>query len=457
MNTEQDRSGALEKTGGIPLVAPVCYLAIILYGSFIPFRLRQISLLEAWQRFVDLPYLQLGAASRADWIANILLYVPLALLLAAWLEERSGRSALKRIGTGSLVFVVCLFVAVFVEFTQVFIAPRTVSMNDLIAEMIGAILGLLVWFFGWGQLRNLWGKIRSGGDDALQGMFVAYFACYLLMAFFPYDVLVSWNEWQSKLAGGHWGWLWAGDLGPFKRIVLNGVEIAAAVPFGFWIGLRIRQWRSALKRAVVFGLTLGIGIEVLQIGLASGVTQGMSVVTRAVGVVAGAVFLLFLEQGKLRFLRPWIRPAILFLLLPYLFILVYVNGWFGSDLLGLKEGTGKFSWQMLLPFYFHYFTTETRAVVSVLVFFFLYFPMGLAGFAWDFINRRIAFRARKFVFPAFFLACFLELGKFFLQGKHPDFTNVLLAVLASWIGYKVARWFVGMMQKRFELFPFRAR
>ncbi len=259
------------------------------------------------------------------------------------------------------------------------------------------------------------------------------------------------------MAGEHWGWLWAGNAGLFRRIVFCGIEITSVAPFGFWVGYRIGEWRPALQRAIGFGLTLGIGIEVLQVGLASGVTQGMSVVTRVVGVLAGTIFLFFLKEGKLRFLLPLIRPAILLLLVPYCFFLVYVNGWLGSDFVGLKEGLGKFSWHMLLPFYFHYFSTETRAVASALVFFSLYFPIGLAGYSWNSSNLRVAFQGRKFVFLAFFLSTFLEVGKLFLKGRHPDFTNILLAVLATWIGFHSTRWFVGMIQKRFDLSAFGTR
>jgi hypothetical protein len=47
-------------------------LAGVAYTSLIPFQLKPIPLGEAWARFEAIPYLTLGAQSRADWIANIL-------------------------------------------------------------------------------------------------------------------------------------------------------------------------------------------------------------------------------------------------------------------------------------------------------------------------------------------------------------------------------------------------
>lgn len=38
--------------------------------------------------------------------------------------------------------------SVLVEFIQVYVAPRTVSKNDIISESVGIITGALVWAFG---------------------------------------------------------------------------------------------------------------------------------------------------------------------------------------------------------------------------------------------------------------------------------------------------------------------
>ena len=61
------------------------YLAFVVYGSLIPFEYRAHTLDGALARFAHIPWLDLGTASRADWVANLVLYVPLALLSCAWL------------------------------------------------------------------------------------------------------------------------------------------------------------------------------------------------------------------------------------------------------------------------------------------------------------------------------------------------------------------------------------
>ena len=58
----------------------VCYLIFVIYGSLVPLEFQAISRTEALRRFSEIPWLDLGIASRADWVANCLLFIPLAFL-----------------------------------------------------------------------------------------------------------------------------------------------------------------------------------------------------------------------------------------------------------------------------------------------------------------------------------------------------------------------------------------
>ena len=63
----------------------LCYLAFVIYGSLIPFQFRSLPIEEAINRFRHLPYLNLGIQSRADFVANILLFIPLSFfLMGVW-------------------------------------------------------------------------------------------------------------------------------------------------------------------------------------------------------------------------------------------------------------------------------------------------------------------------------------------------------------------------------------
>ena len=56
------------------------YSAFVIYGSLVPLHFRRQPMDMAWEYFQHIPYLDLGIGSRADWVANILLFVPLAYL-----------------------------------------------------------------------------------------------------------------------------------------------------------------------------------------------------------------------------------------------------------------------------------------------------------------------------------------------------------------------------------------
>ena len=121
----------------------IAYLAFVIYGSLVPLNYNGMALDEALRHFANIPFLQLGAGSRADWIANGVLYLPLGLLLARVLRGGLGAST----GTAFIGAVaMCGAVAVAVEFAQLFFPPRTVSQNDLIAEVLGSALGAWLAF-----------------------------------------------------------------------------------------------------------------------------------------------------------------------------------------------------------------------------------------------------------------------------------------------------------------------
>ncbi len=65
------------------VILSLCYLAFV-----IPFQFRSLPIEEAIDRFRHLPYLNLGIQSRADFVANILLFIPLSFfLMGVWFRQ----------------------------------------------------------------------------------------------------------------------------------------------------------------------------------------------------------------------------------------------------------------------------------------------------------------------------------------------------------------------------------
>src|SRR5262245_21441874 len=207
------------------------YLLFVIYGSLVPLNFTPRPLEPAWRDFLGLSYLALGVQERADWVANILLYIPLAYLLSAAFAA-GARSAAGRMIRVCIVFVVCAAIAVGVEFVQLFFPPRTVSLNDIVAEFIGTGIGIAVWLFWGDALQKLWLEMMRGGLPAIRAAIVVYVLAYLALSLFPYDFLVSAKEFSAKLAGGGYGLIIAS--GACDRLSICGgkllVEMAAVVP-----------------------------------------------------------------------------------------------------------------------------------------------------------------------------------------------------------------------------------
>jgi VanZ family protein len=404
----------------------LAYAGFVVYGSLLPFDLRPLDGGAAWLRFREMPYLQLGVASRADWVANILLYIPLAFALTGAVAGHA-RSAAARLLGALLAVLPCIALAFAVEFAQLFFPPRTVSQNDLIAETIGTLIGAAAWLAGGERLLALWHRFRSGGAHAWRAVLALYVLAYAALSFFPYDLLVSSREVAAKLANpGLSAFVVAGACGGAVGCAVKlGVEVAIAAPLGALLGLAFPRLRAG--SAFALGLAVGAVIEAGQIVLASGVSQGVSVLTRALGFAWGLALQRAWRADALVRHRDAVRTALWVAIPLYLALLALLNGFTGR-LESAWVAADKLAATRWLPFYYHYFTSETEAMWSLLANAGAYAVVGLfAWLAWP--DRRRGWQAGV---AAAALALAVEVLKLFMPGKKPDPTNVLIGLAAAW-------------------------
>ena len=124
-------------------LAALVYTAFVIYGSLVPLEFRAIPWDEAVERFRAIPFLKLGIGSRADWVANLLLFIPLTYL---WMGALAAGSGHIRTMLAALVLIpVATALSLGIEFTQLFFPQRTVSQNDIFAETLGGIIGVALW------------------------------------------------------------------------------------------------------------------------------------------------------------------------------------------------------------------------------------------------------------------------------------------------------------------------
>lgn len=400
------------------------YLFFVIYGSLVPLDFKPLPIDQAWTAFQQIPMLVLGVESRADWIANGVLYVPVGFLTAHLLIQSFAK--IWRIPLFFLSGIFACALAFGIEFTQLFFPPRTVSLNDLLAECVGSLIGLILaaryseWF------KILLHALFSNPRRLALRLVEAYLASYVAFSLFPFDLLLSGAELEQKLLGDNWGWLLAGDSqGKFLIAVKLLSEIILTLPFGLFLGYRAERQSATLKQASWSGILLGSFIEIAQLFTATGVSQGLSILTRIAGVCGGVALWNHRSswpQG--RFSALVLRYA-LPLAAMYLLILLQVNGWFSHAWMNPDYAVSQLDELHFLPFYYHYFTTEAKALYSLASVCLMYLPIGLLTWA------KRGSPALAFIY-ALLAASIIETGKLFLQGLHPDPTNIMVAALACW-------------------------
>jgi len=434
MNNQPERNTSIT-------YAALAYLCFVIYGSLVPLDFHALPWNLALQHFGAIPWLAMDSISRADWVANLVLYVPLAFLLM-WAQRP--RSSAGYWAASIVTLMVCVALALGIEFTQIYFPPRTVSLNDIVAEIIGSVLGVGLWL-GMGEgIARRFTRLGKPGDGALAAAFVLYLVGYLAVSFFPYDFVVASSELAARFANGRNGWLLSPvTCGSTLRCTAKLVEEALAVaPLGALLAWRWLRVPGAARVLVAMsaGALLGVVIELIQMFLESGISQGASVLTRALGMGLGAVvYQRLLAQPMSVSTRRWVRGLAVLALPFYLLALAVLLNGHRAHWLSWHDGLARLHEVHFLPFYYHYYTSEAAALVSLLFVVVAYAPFGVLAYLWQLgAVRRMGAAVPALL--ATLVAMVAEFSKLFQPTEHPDPTNVLLAALAAAAAYRVLAW-----------------
>jgi hypothetical protein len=205
-------------------------------------------------------------------------------------------------------------------------------------------------------------------------------------------------------------------------------EIVIVMPLGMFLGMLSASRRApSLRTAFLGGAALGLLIEVLQIFLASGVSQALSIFTRGIGVASGlAAYTKFRSEWLIEY-RAHAKAIVVAALPLYLVVLIAMSGFFVSDIESIPAALAKLREVHFMPFYYHYFTSEQEALRSLLLYAGAYAPMGVV--IWVLKDGRTGLRIAASC--AFLLAATMEVLKLFLTDKRPDPTDTLIAAASA--------------------------
>lgn len=434
-NPRQFRAAATYAANGSLWLAVLLYAALVVYGSLLPFHFTARGLGSALDQFAATGFLDLGLTDRADWIANGVLFAPLGALVAAALA--SGWRGRARVW---IAWPLCAAIAIALEFVQLYFPPRTVSLNDIVAELIGAALGILAWLLV-GRRLQIWLRHVRGAAAMVTAALVLYAMLYASLSLFPFDFVLDAREFSWKMQRVGQSWL---DVGTYCTSFFTCsskilIEVIAVVPLGMLmtrvLAKNSRNSASLFGLVIVAGFALGLVIEALQLLLVSGNSQVTSVVTRALGSGVGFIAMRAIDHGAMSRLYAIRKPLLVTLIPVYLLGLAYANGWFGGRPISWADAKDILAGLTYTPFYYHYFVSEASALKSALTYLALYLPVGvIAGFWRGRKATRSGLSISATAGVAIALAALMELGKLIFAGKTPDPTDVVIAGVAGLAG-----------------------
>jgi len=343
------------------------------------------------------------------------------------------------------VLAAAVALSVGIEFTQIYFPPRTVSQNDLLAETIGALVGVALWC-ALGPRLMAWvddwarGRGTPGAGERLLYVYLAGLFAYNLL---PLDLTVSPVEVFHKFREGRLVVIPFGGLPPQPMQALY--DLATDVLIWVPVGLLWRVGGRAPGRALRDGLLFGLLIEFLQLWVFSRVSDVTDVFTAGFGAWLGALAggRLWRETQAVRDTGGSIDAAAVFSLLG---ILAWTGAlaaifWypfdFNTDGQFLRERVGALR---SVPFTAYYYGTEFRAATEVLHKVLFFAPLGmLLGCALSALRWRHAWAWVFGVTIAAGVAGVIEAVQLALPGKNADITDWVLECAGAIGGFWIAR------------------
>jgi glycopeptide antibiotics resistance protein len=275
-------------------ILTAAFALFVIYGSLVPLEFRACSLGEAFSRYRDAITKPLSFTSRSDWAANVLLFIPLGFVAFGWLTVDRQRQSIHF----ALVSVLFVFSGL-VEFLQIWFPSRTTSINDIVAETIGGMIGVGIWIFCGATLthriRAAWSNLEPG--DWASKLLPAYLLLLVFVHGMPFDLSISPGEiWQKYQRG--FDPIAVASGAPIVAVVPNQTVLPEKlllclvyfIPLGVLLArLPNHRWRTddALVRVFGAGLLVAGAIEALQLIVLSCGTYASDVVCGTLSVVAG--------------------------------------------------------------------------------------------------------------------------------------------------------------------------
>ena len=181
----------------------LCWALFILYGSLVPFDIQWLSWPEIKYHLAHIHFYPIGITGKTDFLANILLFIPLGFAAMGWCNSQSDsiNPITYILFKASLLTLLGLTYSLFVESCQIFVKSRVPSYTDVTAETTGMILGITAWYTIKDKIEALLSNIqkRWGKVSLYLAVYLGFLLIYNLL---PGDILVSPVDVYHKIKAG---------------------------------------------------------------------------------------------------------------------------------------------------------------------------------------------------------------------------------------------------------------
>jgi glycopeptide antibiotics resistance protein len=437
------------------LWAAIALGAFTIYGSLLPFNFTSRAIDDARASFQEITfYPTADLAPRGDWVISTVQYGLLSFIcLAAIAVDRP-----PWVGYLGALFVLAASVAfaIAIEFAQLFFSPRTVSLNDILAESIGAFLGVVGWLMAgrgitrWVRRLSVVFSLKVLARRLLPGYLAALFIVHLM----PFDFVVGQNELAVKWTEGKINLVPFLSLSTPEAIGKLLLTIVSFIPVGLLSALAVRGSQNQVPTLPWQTFLLPPLIEFGQLLVYSRSFDVTDLLTGSLGIAVGGRLAHQLQTvlHSPQYVKPastkgfsisilW--PALLF---AWGAIVVYLY-WrpfdFTSDpaafagdpeemsLYGLRR-------MSLAPFVDYYWGSKYSALDNFVRKALAFFPLGVLIA----LRERTLFQpwsTTRLITMAAVLAIGLEVGRYFLPSHAPSTTDVLIFTAGAWLGFQTTQ------------------
>ncbi len=412
--------------------------AVAVYVSLVPFTFVRppSDWIETFRRT-----LERTMSSRGNFLANILLFVPIGLAGTALITGARGHWLVRALA-GLVVTVFGVAFSIGIEMMQVLLPGRTPSLSDITAQAMGALVGASLWVIlasEAGRIVEVWRSQDRG--RLVPGLLGAYTAVRVLILLVPLDVTVDLGNLARKYRDGRI------LINPLRSPIFEPSQwsallllVAVSLPVGLFasvVGVRHGARRSPWISLAISTAILGFA-EIAQVFIMSTRADAGQFLANALGGAAGVLLAHHLMGGAARTAdgraaRGLVPAAFVGLSLAFYAAYHWVP--FDFQVPDAETARRKLSWLTRVPFEGYYQNPEFTALAELFVKVGLAVPIGLTLRWWaSGLTRlpRLAAAVSLSLAAMFILG--IELGQVILPSRFPDNTDVLLGCVGLWPG-----------------------